>query len=70
MSPKGSPVDNSPIESFFSTLKAKYLFLIDPKTAKELNSTLKDWIKYYNNERIVYKLKSSPISYKKNKFLQ
>lgn len=70
MSPKGSPVDNSPIESFFSTLKAEYLFLIDPKTAKELNSTLRDWIKYYNNERIVYKLKSSPINYRKNKVLQ
>lgn len=70
MWPKGSPVDNSPIESFFSTMKAEYLFLVGSKTVEELKLTLRKWINYYNNERIVNKLRTSPVNYKKNAILQ
>jgi transposase InsO family protein len=67
MSPKGSPVDNSPIESFFSTLKAEFLYLNKPENVRDLHNTLTRWIAYYNNERIVTKLNDSPIEYR-NKF--
>ena len=67
MSPKGSPVDNSPIESFFSTLKAEFIYLNKPKNVRDLHNTLTRWIAYYNNERIVTKLNDSPIEYR-NKF--
>lgn len=70
MSRKGTPIDNSPTESFFSTLKSE---LIYNKTISIPNDTILiqeiiDYIYYYNNERIQKKLGYlTPIEFK-NKY--
>lgn len=52
MSPKGSPVDNSPIESFHSNLKRETLHSYHITSLKEYVSLVKEWIKFYNTSRI------------------
>lgn len=53
MSRKGTPIDNSPMESFFGTLKSELLYnpLIDLKNSDITNEII-NYISYYNNERI------------------
>lgn len=53
MSRKGTPIDNSPMESFFGTLKSELLYnpLIDIKNC-DMIEEIKKYIDYYNNERI------------------
>lgn len=53
MSRKETPIDNSPMESFFGTLKSELLYnpLIDLKD-KNVKKEILDYIWYYNNERI------------------
>lgn len=53
MSRKGTPIDNSPMESFFGTLKSELLYnpLIDTKNC-DMIEEIKKYIDYYNNERI------------------
>ena len=52
MSPKGSPVDNSPIESFHSNLKRETLKSYNITSLKEYVALVKDWILFYNTNRI------------------
>lgn len=52
MSPKGSPVDNSPIESFHSSLKRETLRSYDITSLKQYIQLVKDWILFYNTNRI------------------
>lgn len=52
MSPKGSPVDNSPIESFHSNLKRETLRSYNITSLKEYVNLVKDWILFYNTNRI------------------
>ena len=52
MSPKGSPVDNSPIESFHSSLKRETLRSYHITSLKEYIALVKDWILFYNTNRI------------------
>ena len=52
MSPKGSPVDNSPIESFHSNLKRETLRSYHITSLKEYIALVKDWILFYNTNRI------------------
>lgn len=52
MSPKGSPVDNSPIESFHSSLKRETLKSYNITSLKEYVALVKDWILFYNTNRI------------------
>lgn len=52
MSPKGSPVDNSPIESFHSSLKRETLYSYNIKNLEELIVLVKDWLKFYNTTRL------------------
>jgi transposase InsO family protein len=52
MSPKGSPVDNSPIESFHSSLKRETLRSYDITSLKEYIHLVKEWIEFYNTNRI------------------
>ena len=52
MSPKGSPVDNSPIESFHSNLKRETLRSYHITSLKEYIVLVKDWILFYNTTRI------------------
>ena len=55
MSPKGSPVDNSPIESFHSSLKRETLRSYHITSLKEYIGLVKDWILFYNTNRIKLK---------------
>ena len=52
MSPKGSPVDNSPIESFHSSLKRETLRSYNITSLKEYIHLVKNWILFYNTNRI------------------
>lgn len=52
MSPKGSPVDNSPIESFHSNLKRETLRSYNITSLKEYVNLVKEWIIFYNTKRI------------------
>lgn len=52
MSPKGSPVDNSPIESFHSNLKRETLHSYNITSLKEYVHLVKEWILFYNTNRI------------------
>lgn len=52
MSPKGSPVDNSPIESFHSNLKRETLHSYNITSLKEYIELVKNWILFYNTNRI------------------
>ena len=52
MSPKGSPVDNSPIESFHSNFKRETLRSYHITSLKKYIVLVKDWILFYNTNRI------------------
>lgn len=54
MSRKGTPIDNSPMESFFSTLKSEVIYnpLIKIESYEELIKEITEYFEYYNNERI------------------
>lgn len=58
MSRRGTPIDNSPMESFFGTMKSELLYnpLIKIENDTELVNMINDYINYYNNERIQKKL--------------
>ena len=57
MSPKGSPVDNSPIESWHSLLKKEVLYSNNITSLVEYITLVEDWIEFYNTERIRSKKK-------------
>ncbi len=66
MSRKGTPIDNSPMESFFSTLKSELIYnpLIDVKNCN-MNVEIAKYIWYYNHERIQKSLGYlTPMKYK------
>lgn len=52
MSHKGSPVDNSPIESFHSNLKRETLRSYNITSLKEYIVLVREWILFYNTNRI------------------
>ena len=54
MSRKGTPIDNSPMESFFSTLKSEVIYnpLVKIESYEDLIKELEEYFQYYNNERI------------------
>lgn len=54
MSRKGTPIDNSPMESFFSTLKSEVIYnpLVKIESYEDLIKELEEYFEYYNNERI------------------
>ena len=65
MSRRGNCLDNAAMESFFGTLKSEYFYLNKFETVKELEMGLKEYIHYYNNDRIKTKLKGlSPVQYR------
>ena len=66
MSRKGTPADNSPIETFHSTLKSETFYLDDiyRTTNACVIQIVEEYITYYNNIRIQTKLNSqSPVQY-------
>ena len=65
ISAKGSSVDNVPIESFFSCLKSECIYRIDNLDVSDIDSTISNFIDYYNNERLQEKIKElTPMEYR------
>ncbi len=70
MSRKGNCLDNSPTENFFGRMKSEMWYNKEGEyeNSKDLIEGIHEYIKYYNEVRIVTKLKSSPVDYR-NKLL-
>jgi len=65
MSRKGNCLDNAIIENFFGILKSELFYIMKFKDINHLKSEIKEYINYYNNERIKSNLnKMSPIKYR------
>lgn len=65
MSRKGNCLDNAVIENFFGILKSELFYIMKFRDINHLKSEIKEYIEYYNNERIKLNLKGmSPIQYR------
>lgn len=66
MSRKGNCLDNSPTENFFGRLKEEiwYNKEYNYENSKELIKEIHNYIKYYNETRIVTKLRTSPVDFR------
>ena len=64
MSRKGNCMDNGAMENFFGRLKVEMFYGEHFETVDEFINCLKEYIHYYNNERIISKLKMSPVKYR------
>jgi transposase InsO family protein len=65
MSRKGNCLDNAVIENFFGILKSELFYLNKYKSIPQLKKEIKEYIKYYNNERIKQNLNGmSPVEYR------
>lgn len=65
MSRKGNCLDNAIIENFFGTLKSEMFYTKKFKTIDELKKEIKEYINYYNHDRIRLNLKGkSPVQYR------
>lgn len=64
MSRKATCLDNAAMESFFSVMKAEMMDYRH-ETKSELESSMREWIEFYNNTRVKTKLKGkSPVQYR------
>jgi putative transposase len=65
MSRKGNCLDNAVIENFFGTLKSELFYIQTFNSIEHLKKEIKEYINYYNNERIKSNLnKMSPVEYR------
>lgn len=65
MSRKGNCYDNAIIENFFGTIKSELFYLKKYTSVEELKKDIKEYIAYYNQERIKLNLNGmSPINYR------
>lgn len=65
MSRKGNCLDNAIIENFFGIIKSELFYLNKYTAIHELKQDIKQYIEYYNNDRIKLNLKGmSPIKYR------
>jgi putative transposase len=65
MSRKGNCLDNATMESFFGTLKSEFFYLNKFRSLDELEVGIKDYIHYYNHDRIKLRLRGlTPVQYK------
>lgn len=65
MSRKGNCLDNAVVENFFGTLKSELFYLKKYSSVEQLKQDIKDYIKYYNYDRIRLNLKGmSPVQYR------
>ena len=60
MSRKGNCLDNAVIENFFGSLKSKLLYLQKFRSMEHFKQELVEYLDYYNNRRIMAKLKGLP----------
>lgn len=75
MSRKGNCLDNAAMESFFGTLKSEYFYMDQVDTVEQLEEGIRQYIHYYNHDRIKLKLKLklklkglSPVQYRTQAF--
>ena len=62
---KGNCMDNSPMENFFGIIKNEMYYGYTYNSKEELLTAMKEYITYYNNERINIKRKGlSPLAYR------
>ena len=64
MSRKGNCMDNGAMENFFGRLKVEMFYGETFQTVDEFIHTLEEYLWYYNNKRIILKLKMSPVRYR------
>jgi len=65
MSRKGNCLDNATMESFFGTLKSECFYIKKFETVEQLESEIKEYIRYYNHDRIRLKLNGlSPVQFR------
>ncbi len=65
MSRKGNCLDNAAMESFFAVLKAEFFHLNKFTSVAQLEQRIKEYIRYYNHDRIKLKLTGpSPVQYR------
>lgn len=65
MSRKGNCLDNAVVENFFGTLKSECFYLDSFNEISELESAIREYIHYYNHERISLRLKGlSPVEFR------
>lgn len=65
MSRKGNCLDNAVIENFFGILKSELFYLKKYDSIDQLKKEIKEYINYYNNDRIKLNLKGmSPTQYR------
>jgi len=64
MSRKGNCMDNGAMENFFGRLKVEMFYGEKFESVNAFIEELKNYIYYYNNERIISKLKTSPVKYR------
>ena len=65
MSRKGNCLDNSMMENFFGIMKSELLYTEKFESSDAFIKALEDYIEYYNNKRIKYRLKGkSPVEYR------
>lgn len=70
MSRKGNCLDNAIVENFFGTLKSELFYLKQYQSVTQLKLEIKEYINYYNNERISQNLKGmSPTQYRAHYYL-
>ena len=66
MSRKGNCLDNSVMENFFGIMKSELLYAKKYTSMDCFITDLKEYMEYYNNERIKLRLNSmSPVLYRK-----
>jgi putative transposase len=65
MSRKGNCYDNAAMESFFGTLKSEHYHINEFRDLDELQAGIKEYIRYYNHDRIKLKLGGlSPVDFR------
>ena len=65
MSRAGTPTDNPVIESLNGWIKEELVVDFNLYKTDDVHKTIKDYIKYYNNERLAYSLQyKSPVQYR------
>lgn len=66
MSRKGNCLDNSPTENFFGRLKEEMYYGKEDtfKSLKDIKLKVMKYIDYYNNERIVTRLRNCPVKFR------
>ena len=65
MNGRGNCYDNAIIENFFGTIKSEMFYLKQYASVDELKKDIKEYISYYNKDRIKLNLNGmSPIKYR------